>query len=327
MKKIKALLQIKKLTKGENQMKKSIIPVLLLSTMLTACSSSTSAEPKEVSSISVDAESESETTQDNEESTAPEETIIPDNEIGSIEEQVLLDQDGLKVTAMEMITDSLWGEGIKLLIENNTEKNIGLGCNALIVNDYMISDLFSSTIAAGKKSNENLYFSSSVLEAAGITNIGQIEIYFHVFDGDSYETITDYDCVTIKTSNFDAMDTTMADEGEELLNQNGIRIVGKYVDENSFWGTAVLLYIENTSGKNVGISCDDMSINGFMVSPLFSSTVYDGKKAIDDITIMSSDLEDNGIDTIEDIELKFHVYDSDSYSTIFDSEPISFSLN
>lgn len=191
----------------------------------------------------------------------------------------------------------------------------------------MISDLFSSTIAAGKKSNENLYFSSSALEAAGITNIGQIEIYFHVFDGDSYETIKDYDCVTIKTSNFDAMDTTVADEGEELLNQNGIRIVGKYVDENSFWGTAVLLYIENTSGKNVGISCDDMSINGFMVSPLFSSTVYDGKKAIDDITIMSSDLEDNGIDTIEDIELKFHVYDSDSYSTIFDSEPISFSIN
>lgn len=306
-------------------MKKSIIPVLLLSAMLTACSSSTSADPKEVSSISVNAESE--TTQYNEESTAPEETIIHENEIGSIEEQVLLDQDGLKVTAMEMITDSLWGEGIKLLIENNTEKNIGLGCNALIVNDYMISDLFSSTIAAGKKSNENLYFSSSALEAAGITNIGQIEIYFHVFDGDSYETIKDYDCVTIKTSNFDAMDTTVADEGEELLNQNGIRIVGKYVDENSFWGTAVLLYIENTSGKNVGISCDDMSINGFMVSPLFSSTVYDGKKAIDDITIMSSDLEDNGIDTIEDIELKFHVYDSDSYSTIFDSEPISFSIN
>lgn len=311
--------------KGENLMKKSIIPILLLSIAITGCGSSTSAEPKEVSTISVNTEPE--TTQDKEESSAPEETVIPENEIGSIEEQVLLDQDGLKVTAKEMITDSFWGEGIKLLIENNTEKNIGLGCNALIVNDYMISDLFSSTIAAGKKSNENLYFSSSALEAAGITNIGQIEIYFHVFDGDSYETIKDYDCVTIKTSNFDSMDTTVADEGEELLNQNGIRIVGKYVDENSFWGTAVLLYIENTSGKNVGINCDDMSINGFMVSPFFSSTVYDGKKAIDDITIMSSDLEENDIEKIEEIELKFHIYDSDSYSTIFDSEPISFSLN
>ena len=30
--------------------------------------------------------------------------------------------------------------------------------------------------------------------------------------------------------------------------------MGKTVDENSFWGTAILLYIENTSGQNVGIN-------------------------------------------------------------------------
>ena len=41
---------------------------------------------------------------------------------------------------------------------------------------------------------------------------------------------------------------------------------------------------------------DNMSINGYMMTPLFSTTVYDGKKSIDDITIMSSDLEANGID-------------------------------
>lgn len=306
-------------------MKKSIIAILLFGAVLTGCNASSNTEPKEVSSISVNVESES--IQNTEGNTVIEESAINETESSSIEEQVLLDQDGLVITAKEMVTDSIWGKGIKLLIENNTEKNIGIGCNALIVNNYMISDLFSSTIAAGKKSNENLYISSSALEAAGVTNIGQIEVYFHIYDADSYETIKDYDCVTIKTSDYDTMDTTSVDDGQELLNQNGIRIVGKYVDENSFWGAAILLYIENNSGKNVGINCDDMSINGFMISPLFSSTVYDGKKAIDDITIMSSDLEENGIDKIEDVELKFHVYDSDSYSTIFDSDPISFSLS
>lgn len=60
-------------------------------------------------------------------------------------------------------------------------------------------------------------------------------------------------------------------------NEKGINIVGKTVDENSFWGTAILLYVENTSGKNVGISVDDMSINGFKMSPYFSTSVYDGK--------------------------------------------------
>lgn len=87
------------------------------------------------------------------------------------------------------------------------------------------------------------------------------------------------------------------------------------------------MYIENTSGKNVGISCDNMSINGFMVTPFFSSTVYDGKKAVTDITIMSSDLEKNGIESVEDIEVNFHIYDADSYSTICATGAIAFTAN
>lgn len=242
----------------------------------------------------------------------------------TIEEQVLFEQDGLKVTATEYVVDSIWGDGVKLLIENDGTSDIGLGCNALIVNDYMITDLFSTTVAAGKKDYETLNLSSSELKAAGIENVGQIEVYFHTFDSDSYMTISDIDCVTIKTSAYDSMDSTPNDAGQELYNEGGIRIVGKYVDEGSFWGTAVLLYIENNSGKNAIIQCDDMSINGFMVTPFFSSTVYDGKKAIDDITIMSSDLEENNISSVDEIELKFKIIDEDFMHSV-ESDTITFS--
>ncbi len=243
----------------------------------------------------------------------------------TIDEQVLFEQDGIVVTATEYTTDSIWGDGIKLLLENNSDKDISIGCNALMVNDYMITDLFASSIAAGKKANETLYLSSTQLKAAGIENVGKIEIYFHVYDSSTYDTVFDTECVTIQTSEYANMDTMPNDAGTELYSRDGIRIVGKTVDENSFWGTAILLYIENNSGKNVGISVDDMSVNGFMLSPFFSTTVYDGKKAINDITVFSSDLEENGIETIEEVELKFNIYDADSYSTISDSEPITFS--
>lgn len=69
----------------------------------------------------------------------------------SINEQVLVEQDGIKISATEYITDSIWGDGIKLLIENSSGSDYTVGCDALIVNDYMISDLFASEIAAGKK--------------------------------------------------------------------------------------------------------------------------------------------------------------------------------
>jgi hypothetical protein len=243
----------------------------------------------------------------------------------SIEKQVLVDEKDIVITATEYVTDSIMGDGIKVLLENNSDKDVMVGCDALIVNDYMITDLFASEVAAGKKSNDTIYLSSSELDAAGIETVGKVEIYFRAYDPDSLDDIFKTDCVEIKTSEYDNIDTEVDDSGEELYNDNGIRIVGKTVDENSFWGTAILLYIENNSEKNVGISVDDMSINGFMMSPYFSTTVYDGKKAVDDITIFDSDLEENEIESVEDVELKFHIYDNDSYDTIADSDTITFS--
>ena len=242
----------------------------------------------------------------------------------TIQEQVLFEQEGIKVTATEYVTDSIWGDGIKVLLENNSDKTVTVSCDALIVNNYMISDLFVSEVASGKKANETMYLSSSELKAAGIESVGQVEIYFNVFDSETYDTVFKSECVTIQTSEFANMDTVPDDTGTELYNADGIRIVGKTVDENSFWGTAILLYCENNSGKNVGISVEEMSINGFMMSPFFSTTVYDGKMAINEITIFSSDLEENGISAIEDVELKFHIYNADTYDTIADSDAITF---
>ena len=242
----------------------------------------------------------------------------------TIEEQVLVDEGGIKITATEYTTDSIWGDCINLLIENNSDKDYMVGCDALIVNDYMITDLFGSEVAAGKKANETMDLSSSELKAAGIESVGKIEMYFHAYDSDwDYAFKNEY--AEIKTSEYENMDTTPNDAGQELYNDNGIKIVGKTVDEDSFWGTAILLYIENNSGKNVGISVENMSINGFMIDPFFATTVYDGKKSIDDITVFSSDLEENGIESIEEVELKFHIYDEDSYDTIADTKAITFS--
>lgn len=275
--------------------------------------SSNAGEGKEEAAVSSDAVS------------SPADDAKPAGGAISIEEQVLIETADLKVTATEYKNDSIWGDGINLLIENNGAADIGLGVDALIVNDYMITDLFSATVAAGKKANETLTLSGTGLKAAGIENVGKIEIYFHTFDADTYMTVEKFDCITVQTSAYDSMDTTPDDSGQELYNEGGIKIVGKYVDEGSFWGTAVLLYIENSSGKNVIIQCDDMSVNGFMVTPFFSSTVYDGKRAIDEITIMSSDLENNGITSVDEIELKFVIMD-ENFINSAETGAITFSV-
>lgn len=303
--------------------------------MALSCGSTESRETKEIVTSSKESlkqessDTESELQEENPEQEEQEEAAeIEEKTDGSditIEEQTLLEEAGIVITAKEYVSDDLWGDGIKLLLENNSEKTVTVSCHALIVNNYMITDLFAAEVAAGKKSNEIMYLSSMELKAAGIETVGQIEVYFHIYDSATFEEIYDSPCVTIETSEFSNMDTTPDDLGTELYNENGIRIVGKTVDEDSFWGTAILLYSENTSGKNVSISVDEMSVNGFMMSPLFSTTVYDGKMSFDEITIFSNELETNGIEEIEEVELKFQIYDADSFSTIAESETITFS--
>lgn len=298
---------------------------------VSGCSSD-SGETKSVTPVEVSTvdSSQEEDTVDDTESDSAEDTQADSSEAEAdsavtIDEQVLLDQDGIKITAKEYAADSsILGDEIKLLIENNSDKDYTIGCDALIVNDYMVTDLFIAEVAAGKSCNETMDLYSHELEAAGIDSVGKVEIYLSAHD-EEYNYLFKNSYSEIQTSAYETMDTTPNDVGMELYNANGIRIVGKTVDEDSFWGTAILLYAENNSGVNVGISVDDMSINGFMMNPLYSTTVYNGKKSIDDITIFSSDLEENGIETIEEVELKFHIYNADTYQTIADSDPITFS--
>ena len=245
----------------------------------------------------------------------------------TLQEQVLWENEACKITALSYESDTIWGDSVKVLAENKSDKTLHIGCDALIVNDYMITDLFVCELAAGKKSNESVSLMSSELNAAGIENVGKIELYFYYYKGDSFTDRVKSDCITIKTSHYDDMDTTPNDTGTELYNENGVRIVGKYVNENSFWGAAMLLYIENNSGKNITVTSEELSVNGYMVTEYFYATVYDGKRIIDDLTLSGSDLENNGIETIDEIELKFVIREENNYVKAVKTDPITFKVN
>ena len=299
----------------------SLALAMIMILSLTACGGGSTTVEKEI----VKDDKTTETTQQAGEKVSEEENKSDVPVIPTIEETVILEYEGVKVTAMEYTADSIWGDGIKLLVENNGDKSVGVSCENVIVNDYMLTDFFSTTVAAGKKDNETLYLSSTELEAAGVTNVGKVEAQLYLYDADSYSTIYTGELVEIQTSEYANMDTTADNVGAELYNENGVRIVGKYVNEDSFWGAAILLYVENNTGRDITVSCEDLSVNGFMVDAWFYCDIVAGKKAVEENTLFDSTMEENGITSIEDIELVFTAHDSNTYADIFKSEPISFS--
>lgn len=244
----------------------------------------------------------------------------------TITEQTLFEHDGILVTAKEYVYDTLWGEGIKISVTNNTDKTYTLSTDALIVNDCMVNSLFVCEVAPGKTANKVLELSSSELKKLGITPIGQIEAYFYIYDSGTYETVYTADCVTIKTSHYDKMNTTPDTTGSVLYEQDGIKIVAKELVEDELFGYGLVLYVENKTSRNISVDCDELSVNDYMVSTLSVITVYQNKYTFDDVTVFSTDLEENGITEINKMEMKFHIYDSDTYTTIVDTPAVVYEV-
>lgn len=243
----------------------------------------------------------------------------------SLKKQTLWEVDGVKITTDGIVDDSIFGKAISVKTENNSKKDIGIGIDALIVNDYMFTDLTSIEAAAGKKASDKINLFQSDLEKAGIENIGKIELYMHTFNPDTYNTIKKSKCITLKTSAYNKMDTKANIDGALLYNQKGVKIYAQYVDEDSFWGKSLLLYIENHSKKNIIVQCDKLSVNGYMITDLFSCDVYKGKKCFDSIELLQSELDENNITEIKDIETKFEIMDT-NFHTVAKSGKVKLKL-
>lgn len=110
--------------------------------------------------------------------------------------------------------------------------------------------------------------------------------------------------------------------GTVLVDQNGIKITYTGISKDNY-STDVKLLIENNSNQPVLVQIRDESINGFMTSGIFSCAVEPGKKANDGISFYHSTLEENGITSISQIELKFNVMNGDTWRTIFETGAIT----
>ena len=242
----------------------------------------------------------------------------------SIQEQVIYDADGIRITAVSLDQDSFWGPAVKVLVENNSDKNITVQARNCSINGLMVEPMFSCDVAAGKKANDSITFMSSDLETANITVIKDIEFFLHIFDADSWDAIADSPVITLTTSADLSYEQVFNTDGFVAYEDGGIKIiVQKLNSTDSFWGSDVYIYAENNTESNITIQSRDVSINGFMVDPIFSCDIAAGKKAYDTITFFESDLEENGIKDITELELKFHIFNSDSWNTIHDTNSIT----
>lgn len=336
----------------------SILLAMLLLVSMTACGTSgNNANNNDPSSTpSSDSQPVADTTGQDDDDDAPQISFEPRefNKGATIEETVLVDENGVKITATELTYGNYAAE-LTLVIENNADKDlsfiansVGYSCNS--VNGYMIPEGYlNCDVAAGKKANDSISISYDTLMLYGIFEIADIEIGFDISDDDYNHTYTgprtilttaagsyDYDTPVYRENIASKESQTEYDYSvpyfstDTVYKESGLVIASQAVMENQDGESILLLEVVNNSDTAVGVSTTNIDINDLRVcdSTWSYDTINPGKTAIVDIDL-SSVLEPEywdiyGIQEVGNVALKVSFKDSDNKEF---SEPALLSID
>lgn len=248
------------------------------------------------------------------------------SKIPAIEEQVILDEADIKITAKELAEDEFNGTVLKILVENNSSEEINVSVMDCSINGIMYDAYVGSTVSAGKKSNEEIQF-SGLADDTIIEEIKEIEFSFDIYNGD-YDTIVETDLITIETDS--KYKQEYDDSGEIIYDSNDLKIVIQglgdaedYYDEN---GAKLFVYMENNSNEPVYIKCEEFSINGYMIDGWLYDYIKPGCVAYSEVYFSGDDLMSEDIDgykAIEDLTFDVEIVDGTSYGTIDEVDTVT----
>lgn len=260
----------------------------------------------------------------------------------TIEETVLVDESGVKITAKEL-TYSNYAAELTLVIENNSDKDLsfiansaGYSCNS--INGYMVPEGYlNCDVAAGKKASDTISIGYDTLMLYGIYEIADIEIGFDISDDDynhtytgprtiqttavdgyNYETPYYRENIASKESQAEYDYSVPYFSADAVYEESGLVIASQAVMENKDGESILLLEVVNTTDEIVGVSTTNIDINGLRVcdSTWSYDSINPGKTAIVDIDL-SSVLEPEyweiyGIAEVGNVALKISFKDGDS---------------
>lgn len=297
----------------------------LLVLSLAACESnggarSNDSESSVSSTASPEAESSAAAT---EEATAtPEPSAQP-----TLEETVLLDEGGIKVTATGLTDYGLGGApDLKLHVENDTNGDITIQTSEYAaVNGCMIRGIASIQASAGDSADDIVMFLDDEFEEAGIETVSDIKLAVRAID-DNWNEICTSDFVTVKTSAYGTAETPAVD-GDVLYDEGGVKVILLGTEEEEdfdfYFPTYVKLYIENNSEQDITVKTLDFKANGAVTQCSLNAELLAGTRQFTELRLDANSCTQNGITELKDLSFYFSVCDLTTWNEITKSNTVT----
>lgn len=246
-------------------------------------------------------------------------------------EEAVFDQKGIRVVSQTLAANSSGEQALLVEVENTSSDMVYASVGDVSINGLGVQSGSWSTdwISAGKRRIITMNLSNMLDEsyraAFGLEDIGQVAYTFEPKDSD-HDTLVVPQVLTLAVPEGSA---SYDGSGEELYQEDGIRIVSKGLAPDSFElsdDIHLLLLAENSTSEQLtfDVDYDSVSVDGYMTDFIcYSRTVAPGSSSVLDVKLMGSSLEKNGIETLENIsEVELTVEArNDSYKTVAKIDP------
>lgn len=232
--------------------------------------------------------------------------------------QLLLDKRGLVITATGLNETNAQGPMLNLSMENRSGTDVTVEVRDIAVNGWMMDLSFSVAVSAGRTASRSVLFPTSEMQKNGIDAIASIAFSFHVLDSNRI-TFLDSGPVTVRIPAADTYQYRLNDSGEELYNDNGVRVISKGFSGNeSVFGPGLVLSVENNTDRTITVQARDVLIDAVPADAAFSEDILPGKRSAAAIVISGASLED-----IREMSFCLRVTDRDRRTVLFDTEPFT----
>ena len=262
-------------------------------------------------------ESDEEESKDEEETKEGKKTPSKSTRPITLKNEMLVDNELFSITAKSIDEDSEYGYTVYLLIENKSPDktytfNIQKGeVNGVEVNLYTV--IF---VNPQKKANTSVIIDD--LKEYGIEEYTDIELTVDVTEGKyTYdkpyvmsESVHIYPYGKENATEF----VYEAKAGDQVLVDNEyVTVIYTGDNKENELGYSINLYIVNKTDKDITVSGDDMSINGYMAEAYYDQHISAGKISLSGIQWYGETFKENDMDEskINDIEFSLDIYPED----------------
>ena len=231
----------------------------------------------------------------------------------------LVDNENVVFTVTEFRHNEHLGLEMHVYCENKTDKNMMFSLDGVSVLGVMYDPFWAEEVAAGKKANSTIYFDTFELAEMGIDSVDEISFRLSVMDNDNWmdepfvdEVFTVYP--TGKTAETVVYPQYRHKNGETVIVDGDLLFIVEKVDDVDSSRYVLNCYIANRTDKNLLVSWDGVSVNGFMVNPYWSVSIASGKQAYSEIIFFRSELDKQDIEVVQDITFRLQASNSTDWS-------------